>query len=70
MISQLLPILKNIHASWKTTAVGSLLILFSLYMMYTSNSAVNDVVVNGGMLATGIVLLLMEDPKPKKNGKV
>lgn len=71
MLTQLLPILKNVRSSWKTTSVGLLLILFSLYLIYTSNSAVNEIVVNGGMLVTGIALLLVQDPvKPKKNGKV
>jgi hypothetical protein len=72
MLTQFLPILKNVRSSWKTTSVGLLLILFSLYLIYTSNSAVNEIVVNGGMLVTGIALLLVQDPepKPKKHGEV
>lgn len=66
----LIPYLKNIHGSPKTTILGAILILFSGYLIYENRDNLDTIqfVINGGLISAGITLFLLEDYQaPKKD---
>lgn len=57
----------NIKGGPKTTILGGILIIFSLYMMYDNASETVDYIVNGGILTTGVSLFFISDRKDGKS---
>lgn len=70
MINQILPFLKNVKGSIKSTIVGSLILLFDFYLIYSSYVSEKpittidfavDITLVCSLFVVGLVLLFLSD---------
>lgn len=67
MIETLLPYIKNIKGGPKTTITGAILVLFSMYLMYTSENDTVSVLLESGLIFLGIALFFRSDKLEKED---